>query len=119
MKKSKIVVLIKILAIVILCLIAFGGIYFQESNSMKNKVKDYKVSEDLKGYREVITKQKLKTMQKKIKQKKLLMKKTKQKKLLMKKTKQKKLLIKKTKKKQKKKKVKTKKKIYIKNLNLY
>ncbi len=54
MKKSKIVVLIKILAIVILCLIAFGGMYFQELNSMKNIVKDYKVSEDLKGYREVV-----------------------------------------------------------------
>ena len=54
MEKSKINVFIKILAIVIICLISFIGIYVQKQNKMENIVKEYTLGEDLKGYREVI-----------------------------------------------------------------
>ena len=44
----------KILAILIICLISFVGIYVQKLNSMENVVKDYKKSKELEGYRQVI-----------------------------------------------------------------
>ena len=53
MEKSKLKTFTKILAIIIICLISFGGIYVQKLNMMENVVKDYKLGDDLKGYREV------------------------------------------------------------------
>lgn len=44
----------KILAILIICLISFVGIYVQKLNGMENVVKDYKKSKELEGYRQVI-----------------------------------------------------------------
>lgn len=52
MKKNKLVLAAKILAVVIICLIAFVGIYVQKANKMENVVKDYKLGKDLEGYRE-------------------------------------------------------------------
>ena len=56
MKKNKLVLAAKILAVVIICLIAFVGIYVQKMNKMENVVKDYKLGKDLKGYREITLK---------------------------------------------------------------
>lgn len=56
MENSKLKVFTKILAIVIICLVSFIGIYVQDMNQMKNIVKGYKLGEDLKGYREIILK---------------------------------------------------------------
>ena len=44
----------KILAILVICLISFGGIYIQKANRMENVVKDFELTKDLKGYRQVI-----------------------------------------------------------------
>ena len=52
MKKNKLILAAKILAVVIICLIAFVGIYVQKANKMENVVKDYKLGKDLEGYRE-------------------------------------------------------------------
>jgi Holliday junction resolvase len=54
MKKNKLKLLTKILAIIIICLISFVGIYVQKYNKMDNIVKDYKLSKDLSGYRQII-----------------------------------------------------------------
>ena len=54
MKRSKIKLAIKILAVVIICLISFVGIYVQEYNSMSNVVKDYQLGQDLNGYRQLV-----------------------------------------------------------------
>ena len=54
MKKSKLKLVLKILAIVVICLISFIGIYVQKGNKMKNIIKDFKLSKDLKGYRQII-----------------------------------------------------------------
>ena len=54
MKKSKLKIVTKILAIVTICLISFVGIYVQKTNRMENIVKDYSLSKDLEGYRQVI-----------------------------------------------------------------
>lgn len=49
MKKVKILTII--LAIILLTLIAFGGIYVQTQNRMENKVKDYELGRELKSQR--------------------------------------------------------------------
>lgn len=54
MKKSKIKLLTKILAIIAICLISFIGIYVQKNNNMQNIIKGYDLSKDLKGYRQLI-----------------------------------------------------------------
>ncbi len=54
MKKSKLKIITKILAILIISLISFVGIYVQKINRMENIVKDYKLSKDLEGYRQII-----------------------------------------------------------------
>ena len=46
----------KILAIVIICLISFAGVYVQNGNKMENILKEFTLSKDLKGYREIILK---------------------------------------------------------------
>ena len=51
MKKVKIITII--LAIVLVTLIAFLGIYVQVQNRMENKVKDYSYAMDLEGSREI------------------------------------------------------------------
>ena len=54
MERNKMNVLIKILAVVIICLISFVGIYVQNLNTMENIVKNYKLGDELEGYREAI-----------------------------------------------------------------
>ena len=56
MKKIKLVA--KILTIIIICLVGFVGIYlpWKQSIEMNNLVKEYNLSKDLKGYREIILK---------------------------------------------------------------
>lgn len=51
MKKVKKLTII--LAIVLLCLISFIGIYVQKQNLMKNIIKDYDLGMNIEGYREV------------------------------------------------------------------
>ena len=52
MKKLKLIT--KILAIITLALVAFIGIYIQKNGKMTNIIKDYELSKDLKGYRQVV-----------------------------------------------------------------
>ncbi|MCI9063595.1 MAG: hypothetical protein HFJ17_03215 [Clostridia bacterium] len=54
MKRNKLKLITKILAIVVICLISFIGIYVQKSNRMQNIVKDYQFTKDLKGYRQIM-----------------------------------------------------------------
>lgn len=56
MKKSKLVLVTKVLAIIIICLIGFAGMYFpwKKSYEMNNAIKDFTLSKDLKGYREIV-----------------------------------------------------------------
>lgn len=54
MKEKRLKLLTKILAIVIICLVSFIGVYVQKGNTMKNIVKEFKYSKDLSGYREFI-----------------------------------------------------------------
>lgn len=56
MKRNKLRLATKILAIIIVCLVSFVGIYVQKLNRMENIVKGYSLSKDLKGYREIIFK---------------------------------------------------------------
>lgn len=56
MKEKKIKLITKILAILIICLVSFVGVYAKHTNKMINKVKDYQLSRDLKGYRELVFK---------------------------------------------------------------
>ena len=44
----------KILAILVICLISYVGIYVQKSNRMDNIVKSYEYTKELQGYRQVI-----------------------------------------------------------------
>lgn len=53
MKYKKLKLVTKILAIIIVCLISFAGIYVQKTNKMENIVKDYEKNKDLTGYREI------------------------------------------------------------------
>lgn len=56
MKKIKLIA--KILTIIIICLVGFAGIYlpWKQPIEMNNLVKEYNLSKDLKGYREIILK---------------------------------------------------------------
>ena len=56
MKKIKLIA--KILTIIIICLVGFVGIYlpWKQPKEMNNLVKEYNLSKDLKGYREIILK---------------------------------------------------------------
>jgi len=54
LKENKIKLVTKILAIVVIVLVCFVGVYKQDYNKMINQVKDYKYSKDLDGYREVV-----------------------------------------------------------------
>ena len=54
MEVKKLKLITKVLAIVIICLISFFGVYVQKGNSMKNIVKDFQYSKDLQGYREFV-----------------------------------------------------------------
>lgn len=54
MKEKKLKLLTKILAIVIICLISFFGVYVQKGNTMQNVIKEFQYSKDLYGYREFI-----------------------------------------------------------------
>ena len=51
MKKVKIITIV--LAIILVTLVAFGGIYIKTQNRMENKVKDYDFGRELKGGRVV------------------------------------------------------------------
>ena len=54
MKKGKLKLITKILAIIVICLVSFIGIYVQKYNKMENIIKGYSVSKDLSGYRQMI-----------------------------------------------------------------
>ncbi len=54
MKEKNLKLITKILAILIICLVSFLGLYVQKGNVMKNIVKEFEYSKDLKGYREFI-----------------------------------------------------------------
>ena len=54
MKGNKIKLCTEILAIVVIVLVSFVGVYKQDYNKMINQVKEYKYSKDLDGYREVV-----------------------------------------------------------------
>ena len=54
MKEKRLKLITIILAIVLICLVSFVGVYTQQMNKMKNQVKDFSFSKDLEGYREVI-----------------------------------------------------------------
>lgn len=56
MKERKLKLITEILAIIVICLISFVGIYTKNANIMENQVKDYDLSKDLKGYRELVFK---------------------------------------------------------------
>ena len=56
MKGKKLKLITEILAIIVICLISFVGIYTKNANRMENQVKDYDLSKDLKGYRELVFK---------------------------------------------------------------
>ena len=51
MKKIKKLTIV--LAIILICLVSFAGIYIQKQNRMENIVKDYELGMNLSGYREV------------------------------------------------------------------
>lgn len=54
MKGNKIKLITEILAIVVIVLVSFVGVYKQDYNKMINKVKEFTYSKDLDGYREVV-----------------------------------------------------------------
>ncbi len=54
MEKKKLKIITEILAILVICLVSFVGVYKQDANRMVNKVKEYELAKDLKGYREVV-----------------------------------------------------------------
>lgn len=56
MKGKKLKLITEILAIVVICLVSFVGIYTQKANKMENQIKEYELSKDLKGYRELVFK---------------------------------------------------------------
>ena len=51
MKGKKLKLITEILAIVVICLVSFVGIYTKKANKMENKVKDYELSKDLSRYK--------------------------------------------------------------------
>ena len=56
MKERKLKLITEILAIVVICLVSFVGIYTKNTNKVENQVKNYDLSKDLKGYRELVFK---------------------------------------------------------------
>ena len=56
MKKSKLKLLTKVLALLVICLVSFVGIYVQKGNRIENIIKGYDFTKDLSGYREVLLK---------------------------------------------------------------
>lgn len=54
MKKSKLAKITIILAIILVVLISFGGIYVQNQTNMENKVNEFTFGEELAGYREIV-----------------------------------------------------------------
>ena len=56
MKGKKLKLITEILAIVVICLVSFVGIYTKNTNKVENQVKNYDLSKDLKGYRELVFK---------------------------------------------------------------
>ena len=56
MKERKLKLITEIIAIVVICLISFVGIYKEQANKMKNQVKSYDFGKDLSGYRELVFK---------------------------------------------------------------
>lgn len=56
LKGKKLKLITEILAIVVICLVSFVGVYTKQANKMENQVKDYELSKDLKGYRELVFK---------------------------------------------------------------
>ena len=50
---KKLKVLLVVLLILLLSLISFGGIYYLSKGKMLNRVKDYQLSSDLNGYRQI------------------------------------------------------------------
>ena len=56
MKERKLKLITEIIAIVVICLISFVGIYKRQANKMENQVKSYDLGKDLSGYRELVFK---------------------------------------------------------------
>lgn len=54
MKGKKLKIITGILAILVICLVSFVGVYKQNMNQMQNQVKGYHLTKDLKGYRELV-----------------------------------------------------------------
>lgn len=54
MKGKKLKIVTGILAILVICLVSFVGVYKQNMNQMQNQVKGYHLTKDLKGYRELV-----------------------------------------------------------------
>ena len=54
MKEKNLTKIMKVLAILAICLISFGGFYLKDNNRYKNAVKDYKIASDLTGYRQLV-----------------------------------------------------------------
>jgi len=56
LKEKKLKLVTVILAIIAICLVSFIGVYIPNKNKLENKVKEYKFSKDLEGYRELVFK---------------------------------------------------------------
>ena len=54
MKKNKFKIAIWTLITVCVCLISFCGVYVRESNTMNNVIKEYKLSKEFTGYRQIV-----------------------------------------------------------------
>ena len=54
MNKKKLKLITEILAIVVIILVSFVGVYKQDGNKMKNQVKGFKYGSNLDGYREIV-----------------------------------------------------------------
>jgi preprotein translocase subunit SecD len=54
LKGNKLKLITEILAILVICLVSFLGVYKQSANRMENQVKNYEFGKDLKGYRELV-----------------------------------------------------------------
>ncbi len=56
MKEKKLKLITQILAILVICLVSFVGIYTQNTNKVENSIKNYNLGNDLVGYRELVLK---------------------------------------------------------------
>ena len=54
MKGKRLRVITEVLAIIVICLVSFVGVYKQDANKMKNEVKEYSIGKDIKGYRDLV-----------------------------------------------------------------